>query len=622
MMNTDQTEPTVAMETAVAVEKPSPLAVARRPLGAVFTTGPFKPISQGFSLFFEALLSAVALGNADTLETLAHLDVSTVSSISDSEDDKGVPAFNKPSTSHQTPIPEIFACPAVETPAPVDSAIIKEDNEAAAIITLPNEDSQGMNTESPTVTAVTQEAIASQQAETAVACTEDSTAPVDASLPDVTRDAEPVIDEADGSTTIAVACATEEQHNASEVDLIVSETEAVAAAECTLDAEVQVADNVSETQHTESPKEDTVRVVSEDVTDTVTSAVDALDNSLDSSIEAAKVSDVTSAAAALDNIEDTSAADVSVKLDIESNPTDEPEVVATQDITSAPENISHQDFIEDSESVAKDVIEDIVVSSNENLDTNTDFAVEATDEELTQISDVESMETISDEGDEDPMPLPVFPLIFEDDFDAPVSSTFQAGLELLMEIDTTWCVPQIVEKGKSERELVRERLANRSTAQFNLQNLRLEKAARALTINGGPVHAQTSRKVAALPARVPPAKRDIAAPETKDGFAQAEVADAPARNHSRSTSASSSASKVSADAVFDSAPCPGTPVTEYTGTPTKEAESHAAASSEEKVVPQQVSGDDKINNTIGIANETESLHTPATVSQDVGETRN
>ncbi|AEO59533.1 hypothetical protein MYCTH_2307916 [Thermothelomyces thermophilus ATCC 42464] len=611
------------METAVAVENLSPLAVARRPMGAVFTTGPFKPISQGFSLFFEALLSAVALGNADTLETLAHLDVSTVSSISENEDDKGVPAFSKPSTSHQTPVPEISACPAVETPGPVDSAIIKEDNEAAATITLRNEDSQGMNAESPTVTAVTQDVIASQQAETALACTEDSTAPVDASLPDITRDAEPVIDEAEGSTSIAVACATEEQHDASEVDLIVSEGEAVAAAECTLDAEVQVTDNVSdETQHTESPKEDSVCVVSEGVTDTVTSAVDTLDNSLNSSIEAAKVSDVTSAAAGLDNIEDTSAAEVSVKLDIESNPADKPEAVATQDITSAPENISHQDFIEDSESVAKDVIEDIVVSSNENLDTNADVAVEATDEELTQISDVESMETISDEGDEEPMPLPVFPLILEDDFDAPVSSTFQAGLELLMEIDTTWCVPQIVEKGKSERERVRERLANRSTAQFNLQNLRLEKAALALTINGGPVHAQPSRKVAALPTRVPPAKRDIAVPETKDGFAQTEVADAPARNHSRSTSASSSASKISADAVFDSAPCPGTPVTEYTGTPTKEVQSHAAASSDGKVVPQQVSRDDKINNTIGIAKETESLHTPATVSRDVDETRN
>jgi hypothetical protein len=81
-------------------------------------------------------------------------------------------------------------------------------------------------------------------------------------------------------------------------------------------------------------------------------------------------------------------------------------------------------------------------------------------------------------------PVPVWPIIYEDDFDACISSPLDTGFELFLTSDNSWSIPTLAEKGKSERDIVKERLANRETARFNRQNLRLEQASRALTING------------------------------------------------------------------------------------------------------------------------------------------
>ncbi|KAL2150950.1 hypothetical protein VTH82DRAFT_6048 [Thermothelomyces myriococcoides] len=628
------------MEAAAATRRSSPSEATRRPFGAIL-----KPITRGFKLFFEGMFSTVSLGNSDAMETLSHLDDSTASPIPEHEERKGVTsASGKPAVSRQTSIPEIIACPAA-TPAPVNSTTVRENNYAVA--NNEQQDSQRMNAESPAVvTAATQGAIASPQADATVA------AAVDA-----------------------------------------------------LGTDAQVTNNASEAQqiqHVESPRKDAIPTVSEDVNNTANFAVREPENPLETSVEGKSI------------------ADASVKLDNATLPTSEPEAATNPQSTSpaAIENIVfNQTFI------AKDAIEHTAVGGDEGyLDTNTGVDFEDEDEEeFSEGSDVDYMGTISDE-EEELIPAPVFPLIFEDDFDAPVSSVFhQDDLDLLMDSDTAWWVPQIGEKAKSEREVAREELANQwATGYYDDEYMRLEQAASALTIDGVPVQLQTSHKAAALPTHIPPhipqhypqyypqhypqhypqnypqnypqhypahypehfpqnypqhmpqyvpqhvpqhmpqnmpqhmpqnmpryipqhmpqytpqhmpqhtlqhvpqhfppAMPYTAAPGAH--FVQAEVGDAPIRNHSRSTSASSWASKGSADAIFDHPPCPGTPMTEYTGVPAREAASHAPFFSEKKTVPQQALRADRTTKAVRIANETRTIHTPTSFPPNVYGTRN
>jgi hypothetical protein len=188
------------------------------------------------------------------------------------------------------------------------------------------------------------------------------------------------------------------------------------------------------------------------------------------------------------------------------------------------------------EDPAQDVVPDLEDSANEDVETS--FEAES-DQDL-----------ISEDVVQEPIPLPtqviVYRVIFEDEIDAATSNVFDADFERIMDVDSKWHVPQLVEKGKSEREITRERLANQSTSQFNPQNLRLEKAAEALSIDGTPPVLLTKPPAPAM------------------GMPTDMI-----RSHSRKSSSSSFDSSFSTDGAFDSVPCPGTPVTEYNMTPTK-----------------------------------------------------
>jgi hypothetical protein len=188
------------------------------------------------------------------------------------------------------------------------------------------------------------------------------------------------------------------------------------------------------------------------------------------------------------------------------------------------------------EDPAQYVVPDLEDSANEVVETS--FEAES-DQDL-----------ISEDVVQEPITLPTqviaYRVIFEDEFDAATSNVFDADFERIMDVDSKWRVPQLVEKGKSEREITRERLANQSTSQFNPQNLRLEKAAEALSIDGIPPVLLTK----------PPAPAMGMPTDT-------------IRSHSRKSSSSSFDSSFSTDGAFDSVPCPGTPVTEYNMTPTK-----------------------------------------------------
>jgi hypothetical protein len=207
-----------------------------------------------------------------------------------------------------------------------------------------------------------------------------------------------------------------------------------------------------------------------------------------------------------------------------------------------------EEQLQGEEDPAQDVVPDLEDSANEDAETS----IEAESDQALISGDVApTVDSIVEYADEqEPITLPTqiiaYPLIFEDDFDAAISNIFDADFQRLMDIDSTWSVPQLVAKGKSEREITRERLANKSTSQFNPQNLRLEKAAEALSIDGTPPVLLTQ-----APARAMAMPTDMI------------------RSHSRKSSSSSFDSSFSTDGAFDSVPCPGTPVTEYNMTPTK-----------------------------------------------------
>ncbi|KAK4096987.1 hypothetical protein N658DRAFT_510772 [Parathielavia hyrcaniae] len=250
------------------------------------------------------------------------------------------------------------------------------------------------------------------------------------------------------------------------------------------------------------------------------------------------------------------------------------------------------------------------------------------------------------------IPLPVYPLVFEDDFDAAISSFLDANFERFIEADMGRSVPQVVEKGKAARDLLRERLVNPASALFNRQNLILERAARALSIMGtGPALAvaATSAAGAATPptpatpttpmSPIEPGEAPIesepmvaeqeAVVSTKgEGGTEAslearpDIADAYAglakkddtkadRSHSRSTSLSSNDSKESTESAFDTAACPGTPATEYSTTLVK-AEAPSTVISGEAFQHH----DDADQHHLATTTESENRTDPATSDDD------
>ncbi|KAL2022082.1 hypothetical protein VTK56DRAFT_6126 [Thermocarpiscus australiensis] len=196
--------------------------------------------------------------------------------------------------------------------------------------------------------------------------------------------------------------------------------------------------------------------------------------------------------------------------------------------------------------------------------------------------------------------VPIYPIIYEDDFDAGTSSVFQPDFLRFMDIDRSWSVPQLIEKGKSQRDLLREKFTS-SLPQTSLQNLQLERASRALTIDGtSPVRkaAMTAAPVGEpTPVSTPVSEeyaerrvggdghRNEAAPETiskSEGTVVELAQDTPrSQTHSRRSS-SSSDSYLSQEAVFDRAARSDTPATEHSG-----IETPAAAKDEAAVVDAQ-----------------------------------
>lgn len=226
----------------------------------------------------------------------------------------------------------------------------------------------------------------------------------------------------------------------------------------------------------------------------------------------------------------------------------------------------------------------------------------------------------------------VYPVVYEDDFDAGVSSLFDTDFTRFLGIDDSWSVPMLVEKGKPERDTVLERLTNPSTAQFSLQNLRLEQASRALSLNNTlSVHVNTEVTPTSPVNGSPTVSTPVAEakPEVSEEVVDAvepEI-EAPAnRIHARTASSryvcipspagllhdadchtcSSSNSKSAGDVIFDNAACPGTPVTEYSASPSSEEPQTSAAVNETPSKPAV-----EVNEPENIANPVDELKAAA-----------
>jgi hypothetical protein len=610
-MNTYQTGHPIAME-ATSVVTLEGLAIIRKPLGCpTFAGGPFKPISQGFAFFFEALLFTIAPGNADIIDTLAHVDVLTQ------------PASDHPtsaqSTENSTPVDvetkigglteEIISAGVIhidvsaqlsqDTPGiDITEPFIEEFSALESLTSAEEPASSGEETIAGTEeTPALAEHAAVADTNLDAGCDTPETAASD-NLATVNDAAASQFDEGEGaetSTMTANACTDEDGSSAikdmiaaQEVDLNTAAT-TESAAECAPDSNdipahelgiegfVENVTAVEELEQLASPEEDTMSATGKDT-------------------------------ATEDNAGALAAATIESIV-----------VETTQGLNDAPI----------SEAIAQSPAE--IVLPTEGNKVATDVAgLENSAETKAEVQD-----TSEKDNDNQPasvlMPAYAFPLLFEDDFDGAISSIPDTSFERFMEIDTTWCTPHIVEKGKSERDVVRERLANRSTAMFNRQNLILEKAARALSIEGtSPVQvAIKTTKPASEPSdpatpatssapMTPPSPMEPGNPMTHETEAPYQAEDkseqsqetlsdneeavaalakniVTSRSHSRSASSSSNGSKDSAEAVFDSAPCPGTPVTQYSTTPIKGEPSEAVAGGESISNQQAVdecSGDD------------------------------
>lgn len=137
------------------------------------------------------------------------------------------------------------------------------------------------------------------------------------------------------------------------------------------------------------------------------------------------------------------------------------------------------------------------ISSTENAtsenDTDSDELLTTASSGATDDEETNNVEPVSITG-------PCFRVVSDDsdDFHIAASSVFDADFERFLKVDDAWFVPQLHEASKAERDNVRERLVNRSTSQFNLQKLLLERASRALSLE------------ATAPAEVVPRPADIA----------------------------------------------------------------------------------------------------------------
>ncbi|KAK3299772.1 uncharacterized protein B0H64DRAFT_447633 [Chaetomium fimeti] len=521
------------MRTTTGKKKSSPLAIVRKPFGAVFRGGPFKPTAKGVKSFIKAIGKAVTCRNSEAVETINHRGLSNAAP-------DEVPIFAKPST-EQVAHPDVSSPRPIGTTTQVDVVTkrtvdtTKPTITVVAQCTLLTEATPVLNIESPleiSRDAIVTEDITPLQGEETVACAEVMVAPTERVSPplDITSEAELVMPEptpvAETFTTIDSASDSPvAEAESSEVPTIVrAEAPEVAtivciepvAIKCALDTNLE---DTQEPTQTVPPHEDTI----------FNTEVTALNDQ-------------------------------------------EPTV---QDIPPAANTDAVPAVMEDSDTDDQAVVGEIL-QNDDDLEVETDTESEA--EEVDHPLGIYVMGA-SHKGEEaatTPKPaVPVYPVIYEDDYDAAVSSTIDVRFEEFFNIGFPWSVPQLVErKAKSDREILQEGLANRPTPRLNPRNVRLAKAARELTIDG-PLRMQDAEKATA-PSTIQevetrpvdeagtPTTQMVETPSkhrTAEGIQM--MRDSASWNHSRSSSSGSSVASAS------STPCPDTPVTEYSLTPTK-----------------------------------------------------
>ena len=572
------------MSETTPITSASPLVIARKPFGCVtFVDGPFKHFSEEFTLFLnKALFCAAQPSDVDAINAQAHSDDSVM---------------NNEITAFVQPVAEFATCP--------KSPTFQVDHAAQADCVLDVANHIEVINEPTTEASITE----------VFTTNKISGSPVEEAAPSV------------ATHVLAAACIEDEtffitqessveEYGLSETSTI-SGTESVEftlinndipVAEHTPESQLDNAAIVNETQQIDSLQQ-AFSTTEDDATAAEKTAivqndlVEAISAAEDVTPENATTEDATAAEetaimqkdlvnSAISTIEEATADEETAILQndfdaistFEGATVVEETVIMENDFVDAIKNL----VIDDSETDVKTVIRDILDWHPE-LDFETD--VEKDLEPASPLSAISENHT-----DTMPVTIPIpaiaFPLILEDDFDAAVSSILDTELEHLLDIDITWSVPHIVEKGKSERDIVRERLANKSTTQFNRQNLRLEKAAQELFIDGtAPMQIAMTTTDAVQDAREDSASVTYIEPERKEGeifaseanvtedletFTDTEdvvvqltkVIASGSGMHSRNSSTSSGGSRLS-EPVFDSQDCPDTPVTEYCMSPNK-----------------------------------------------------
>jgi hypothetical protein len=545
IMDTDQAGHLVVMTTKSG-RKFWRVAIIRERLGAALHGGPLKPFSKGIKGLKTFCKTAFrgSVRRKSELETLNNLGVSTASP-------DEIPIFTTPpeqllaneqAADEHNPLPKVPSVQPTETPALAevvsnhDNGISKEITTIAAECTLPAEATLAPTTEGPLETLEVQHAIINEettsQEEGATACAEviaEQVEPVSPSLdtnPDFVAEPTPAPKTYNIIDTVidTTSCSPVTGIKTPEVPTIVC-TGSVAI-EHTLDTNIQ---STPEPVQTASPQEDII----------FNTKITSLDKEL--------------------TVQETSqpaSTDHGVAL-VEKSESDDMAVV--------PELLDDEDDLESGTEIESEVEEEM----NKLLGINVLPNIAHKDEEAVAI----------------PMPVTVYPVFYEDDFDPAVSSICSAAeLDELLDRDGPWFIPRIVEKAKLNRRMAQDRFANQRTAQGHYRNLNLESAARNLVLDipapvrviikaGAPsvikeMEVPTTTEVGTPTTRETPTTKEVETPHKTRVVEPIPMAiGRPSRTHSRSSSGSSAES---ADSSLHSVVCPDTPLTEYSVTPNKD----------------------------------------------------
>ncbi|KAH6651358.1 hypothetical protein F5144DRAFT_589592 [Chaetomium tenue] len=544
------------------------VTIIRKRLGTALHGSPLKPFAKGikgFKTFCKSVFRGSALRKSE-LETINNLGVATASPDEiHTFTPPPEPVASEYAHNGDTSRPEVPSTPPTKVPA-LAEVVSEDDNDTPQAITtvatecaLPAEGIPDLTTEPPRETPQVQNAviikgIASEEEDEAVASTQLIAVPVEsASLsldtkPDAVAEPTPapetytIIDTIIDTPSDSPAVETETP----EPPIIVC-TEPVAI-ECTLDVDIK---NTPEPVQAVSSQEDAIAIL-----DTEVISLDKEELTIRGTQPVANTDHV-------------------VALVEESG---------SDNAAATPEMSDNEDDFDSETEIGSEAEEDL----------NTSLGIHVTQDILHKNEELTAI----------PMPVIFYQVIHEDDFDACVSS-IQGPQELnaLLESDSPWLVPQIIEKGKLNRQMVHGRLPNRRTALGHYRDLNLEKAARELVLDiPAPVRVITR---AASPTVIKeteiPTAQEVEIPTTKETPPAREVetpkktrAAQPipvaiglsSRNHSRSSSGSSAGS---VDASVHSEPCPGTPLTEYSMTPTKDEATPACSTEEARVADPVIS---------------------------------